>query len=150
MLFTTFISAMSPFLSVIWLFTMLACQNTCGIMLWDMAEGDCFLLTAGMTQQWPLPCSCCLCLLWSHYIQPLHLMKFTLIQSFIFNLTNLSTVESYFVNWWWALKEPWLFIIFIIRPLGLQPYVQKNTWYCFVSYTESDTDLQRVLFIYKS
>lgn len=138
--FTISTAEMSPFLSVLWLLAMLACQSTCGIILRDVDKWVCFLLTAYMIQWWLLPCSCCSCLVWSHCIQPLHLMKFALIQSFVFGLTNQSIVERYFVNGWGALKELCLFIVVIIRPFGLWLYVQKHTCYCFVIYTESDTE----------
>lgn len=147
--FTISTAKMSPFHLVLWLLTMSACQSTRGI-IWDVAKGDCFLLTACVTQGCLLPCSCCLCLLRSHCIHPLHLMKFALIQSFIFGLTTQFIVEHYFVNWWGALKELCLFITFIVRLLGLRLYVQKHTCYCFPIYTESDTGLQKMVFIYET
>lgn len=150
MSFTISTAEVSPFLSVLRLFAMPTCRSTRGIIFWDVPKGGLF----SSHSMFDTVVAAALLLLFMLTViplhPPLHLMKFALIRSFVFGLTNQSIAEHYFVNWWGALKELCLFITFIIRPLGLQLYDQRHACCCFVIYTESTTALQRMVFIHES
>lgn len=137
MLFTISTAEMSPFPSVLWLIMMLACQHTCGIIFWDKANRDCFLLTAFIA----------VLLLFMLGVIPLHipLEPDKICFDSVIHLWSHKPMHCGTLLRKLMRSSQRTLLLHHIRNQTFRPeiYIQKHTCYCFAIYTESDTGLQR-------